>query len=120
MSDNTVASVLTAIEYGEFETYKVEAIPGRKQSPVWSTFRKIRSTKTKDDVKNGMRGFYYCTECQQILERDITNGTGPLLSHQKSHERKSSGKLKWIHCINYSFGSDFFIGIFFVVSYFST
>lgn len=90
----TVDQVKNGIAYGEYETYACVSQPGRKQSPAWLTFFKIRSTVTKVEVKNGTRGFYYCRDCKEILHRDISNGLSPLTTHQKSHERNNTREFK--------------------------
>lgn len=88
MADVTLDQVKERIEEGLYVKRKVDVAEGRKTSRAWTTFRKIFDVALNEEVKNGKVGFYYCIDCKQILERDITNGTSALLSHQSSHSRK--------------------------------
>lgn len=94
MSDNiTIEEVRRRLEYGEYEAIKVDKIPGRTQSQAWTTFRKICDASSRKEIKNGNFGFYYCTDCKEIVNKDISNGTGVLLGHQKTDSRQNADKL---------------------------
>lgn len=51
---------------------------------------KIFNTETKTEVcqTNKQEKFYFCRECQKVIEADISNGTGPLITHQQKHDKE--------------------------------
>lgn len=80
--------VILGVDNGIYRKLKVKQLPGgRKPSRAFDTFLKIVDNETGEDVKNGVNGFFFCLECKTILERNISNGTSALLTHQAGHER---------------------------------
>lgn len=69
------------LDYGQYVHLKVQN--PRQKSRAWTTIHKIFDEPTLKEVD----GWFYCTECKDdnIFHKDISNGTGPLLAHQKKH-----------------------------------
>lgn len=90
MATITLETVIERVDTGVYKRQKVKAVPGgRKISRAFDTFLKIVDNETGVDIKAGNNGFYYCVECKTTLERDITNGTSALLTHQDAHKRQA-------------------------------
>lgn len=80
------------LDYGQYVHLKVQNL--RQKSRAWTTIHKIFNESTLKEVD----GWFYCTECNdhKVFTKDISNGTGPLLMHQKKHadERKQTDSLR--------------------------
>lgn len=81
------------LDYGQYVHLKVQN--ARERSRAWKTIHKIYEATTLEQIKD----WYYCTECDEtnkLLKKDIGNGTGPLIAHQKKHvdERTERNRLQ--------------------------
>lgn len=87
-----VEKVQHRLDYGEYVHLKVQN--ARQKSRAWTTVHKIFDASTLVEIN----GWFYCTECNdaKVFSKDISNGTGPLLTHQKKHldERTEKNALR--------------------------
>lgn len=88
----TMEIVKRRLEYGEYFASKVDS--RRHTSKAWKTIHKIFIQATNEAVHdpNSNLRWFYCIECKDVLARDISNGTSPLLTHQNMHERERKRK----------------------------
>lgn len=83
----TLAIVKQRFDWGEYV-----ALPDPKAtSEAWEMFHKIYDTRTGLEVIEPTKAerWFYCTECKQVLEKNVKMGTGPLLSHKRGHEKSA-------------------------------
>lgn len=86
MADYTYQDVLDRLNYGLYVHTKVTS--KRQLSKAWDTINKIIDAKSLKEISD----WFYCTECKDILTKNISKGTGPLLTHQKKHAEERAKK----------------------------
>lgn len=80
----TVELVQHRLNYGQYVAL-IKKDP-RCRSRAWHTIQKIFDTATMKEIPFWFR----CTECSEVMNRNIKNGTSSLLEHQKGSRRQKT------------------------------